>query len=110
MSRDLPVIGNPAEPTLHSHCFVADDSAVDNFIPITWSERREWRRESRDVHTRIALAPDRRSVCMAMRLWQAQSKRLETDSSAAVRPIASPISEAISIIRIFPADRISFVG
>jgi hypothetical protein len=59
MSRDLPVIGNPAEPTLHSHCFVTDYSAVDNFVPINWSERSEprlnrthalslhWRRDRR---------------------------------------------------------------
>jgi len=51
MSRDLPVIGNPAEVTLHSHCFVTDYSAVDNLIPINWSERRDRRCESGRTHS-----------------------------------------------------------
>src|SRR5262252_9204122 len=40
----------------------------------------------------------------------AQSKRLETDSSLAVRPMASPIREAIDSTRMLRATRTASVG
>jgi|KBSMisStandDraft_5_1062788.scaffolds.fasta_scaffold01884_3 hypothetical protein len=86
MSRDLPVIGNRVDSTLHSqYC----GNMNQQWINLPGIPGREPKRP---------------------REAGSQSNRLDTDSSAAVRPIASPISDAISRIRMLPAAWISFVG
>jgi hypothetical protein len=87
MGRDLPVIGNRAEMTLHSESAPLANLLVDNFTG------------------RNPFAGRFRFVLVAV-----QSNRLETDSSVAVRPIASPISVAIGSTRILPEASTSLVG
>ena len=55
MSRDLPLIGNPAEPTLHSHCFVAGYSAVDNSFRLIGASA-ESEDANPDARTELTLA------------------------------------------------------
>ena len=87
MGRDLPVIGNRAEMTLHSECGPVVNLLVDNLT------------------SRNLFAARFRFV-----LGGAQSNRLDTDSSVAVRPIASPIKVAIGSTRILPEVSTSLVG
>ena len=87
MGRDLPVIGNRAEMTLHNECGAQANLLVDNFA------------------VRNPFAGRFRFVLEAV-----QSNRLDTDSSVAVRPIASPIRVAIGSTRILPEVSNSLVG
>ena len=87
MGRDLPVVGNRAEMTLHSECGPLVNLSVDNFA------------------VRNPFAGRFRFVLGAV-----QSNRLDTDSSVAVRPIASRIRGAIGKTRILPAAKTSLVG
>src|SRR5690242_140246 len=52
----------------------------------------------------------RAARAQALKCDEAQSNRLETDSSAAVRAIASPIRVAIESTRMLPATRTASVG
>jgi len=87
MGRDLPVIGNRAEMTLHNECGLAVNLSVDNL-----TGRNPFASRFRFV------------------LGGAQSNRLDTDSSVAVRPIASPMRVEIGSTRILPEASTSLVG
>jgi hypothetical protein len=87
MGRDLPVIGNRAAMTLHSECGPFVNLSVDKFT------------------VRNPFAGRFRFVLAGI-----QSNRLDTDSSVAVRPIASPIRVAIGNTRMLPEASTSLVG
>jgi hypothetical protein len=97
MGRDLHVIGNCGKRNLHSQSGGLTNLSVENS-------------GARPANVGVGFACGRATKEKRVARICLQSNRLETDSSVAVRPMASPISDAIGSTRILPAASNSLVG
>src|ERR1039458_7085241 len=93
MGRDLPTIGNCAGWNLHRQCWVTSNLLVDNSGSAASKSGHQF------CEKQSSLRRLRKLICGPrdqLKNARAQSNRLDTDSSVAVRPIASPIGVEIS--------------